>query len=268
MTEEKIYELHLPYPGKGERLVRVFVPEHREGETLPVIYMTDGQNLFDEETSTFVCWHTREAVRASLESGAGAAIIVGIHADPDPFGRTDELTPKCIGTICCPPELPDELIINLQPKGEIFDDFLVNTVMPAVEARFPVQKGRSATAVCGSSSGGLQAYYTAVAHPDIFCAAGVLSPAFLVYKPGDIQRWTAEMLRPGMPFLYIYSGAGDKQEEIICRFTEEVCGFLTECYPPGGFCEVILPENIHHESAWEPIFTDFLHTFLTRKEEL
>ena len=63
MVKEQILELRLPYPGREDRLVRVFVPEHAEDETLPVIYMTDGQNLFDKESSSFGCWHTREAVR-------------------------------------------------------------------------------------------------------------------------------------------------------------------------------------------------------------
>ena len=53
MKQAELFELYLPYPGKDDRRVRVYVPAHGEGEELPVIYMTDGQNLFDEETSTW-----------------------------------------------------------------------------------------------------------------------------------------------------------------------------------------------------------------------
>ncbi len=67
MIEEKIFELYLPYPDKDDRRVRVYVPAHKDSEKLPVIYMTDGQNLFDEQTATRGCWHTREAVRAERE---------------------------------------------------------------------------------------------------------------------------------------------------------------------------------------------------------
>ena len=49
MYPEKIFDMSLPYPEKGDKLVRVYVPEHEEGETFPVIYMTDGQNLFEAE---------------------------------------------------------------------------------------------------------------------------------------------------------------------------------------------------------------------------
>ena len=69
----ELFDLFLPYPEKGDRRVRVYVPEHKEGETFPVIYMTDGQNLFDEETGTWGCWFTREAVEAERKLSGKAA---------------------------------------------------------------------------------------------------------------------------------------------------------------------------------------------------
>ena len=70
MIPEEIVTLLLPYPGREDRKVRVFIPAHEEGEKLPVIYMTDGQNLFDVESSGFGCWYTREAVRDEREKSA------------------------------------------------------------------------------------------------------------------------------------------------------------------------------------------------------
>ena len=49
MLNEEIVTLNLPYPNRGDKKVRVYIPAHEEGETLPVVYMTDGQNLFDVE---------------------------------------------------------------------------------------------------------------------------------------------------------------------------------------------------------------------------
>lgn len=54
MIPETIVNLNLPYTDKGFKRVRVFVPEHSEGETLPVIYMTDGQNLFEDTSVQLV----------------------------------------------------------------------------------------------------------------------------------------------------------------------------------------------------------------------
>ena len=148
MIDEKIFELRLPYPEKGERLVRVFVPAHGESEKLPVIYMTDGQNLFDEESSGWGCWHTRESVRAERKLSGKAAIIVGIHNDN--IWRDNELTPGSIGEVIA----ADDMDNYTAPEGEIFDRFVTETVMPEVESRFPVKTGRDNTAFCGSSSGG------------------------------------------------------------------------------------------------------------------
>ena len=257
MIEEKIFELYLPYPDKDDRRVRVYVPAHKDSEKLPVIYMTDGQNLFDEKTATWGCWHTREAVRAERELSGKAAIIVGIHNDNK--WRDNELTPKSIGEVS-PEDMPD----FTAPEGEIFDGFVINTVMPAVEAQFPVKKGRKNTAFCGSSSGGLQSFFTAVSHCDKFSYAGVFSPAFLLYSADDMRRWIYESLKPEMPYLYIYTGAGDRLEQKIFDSVEWTYDILSECYPPDMMTKIVLPEEKHHESAWEPIFRDFLHTFLNR----
>lgn len=264
MMKESLTVLQLDYAGKRSKTVRVYVPAHEEGESLPVVYMTDGQNLFESDENAFGCWYTREAVAAERESTGKAAVIVGIHNDGSPKERTDELTPASIGPLIG----PQEIISQLAPEGEVFDDFVVNTVMPAVEERFPVLRGRNATAFCGSSSGGLQTFFTALSHPEKFCAAGVFSPCFMVYPPQALKEWICGRIREKMPYLCLYSGGGDELEQLICQFTESTYEMLLECYPPEQMNEVILPEQKHHEEAWEPIFRDFLHTFLVRRESL
>lgn len=119
ILQEKLYDFMLPYPGKDDRRVRVFVPAHEEGERLPVVYMTDGQNLFDRETATWDCWHTREAVRAEYAATGRAAVIVGIHND-NPW-RDNELTPGSIGEVV----LASEMENFSAPEGEIFDRFVM-----------------------------------------------------------------------------------------------------------------------------------------------
>ena len=53
MKNEELTTLKFSYPEGQERTVRVYVPAHGDDETLPVIYMTDGQNLFEDEISSF-----------------------------------------------------------------------------------------------------------------------------------------------------------------------------------------------------------------------
>ena len=253
----ELFDLFLPYPEKGERRVRVYVPEHKEGETFPVIYMTDGQNLFDEETGTWGCWFTREAVEAERKLSGKAAVIVGIHNDN--HWRDNELTPASIGELVDTADMHD----FTAPEGEIFDSFVMDVVKPYIEKNFPVKNGRENTAFCGSSSGGLQSFFTALSHPESFSAAGVFSPAFLLYSGDDMRRWVLSKLCDDLPYLYIYTGAGDELEQRIFQSTEAVYDMLTECYPYDLLNEVILFENCHNEKAWADIFPDFLHTFLS-----
>ena len=141
---------------------------------------------------------------------------------------------------------------------------MFNTVKPYVERNFPVKTGRENTAVCGSSSGGLQAFFAALSHTDAFSAAGVFSPAFLLYSEEDMRRWILSRITVEMPYLYIYTGAGDDLEMRIYQSTEVVYDMLTECYPMHLLNEVVLFENQHHEKAWAQIFPDFIHTFLNK----
>ena len=299
---EELVSLNLPFADKGERLVRVFVPEHRKGEKLPVIYMTDGQAVFDRESNPLGCWFTREAVRAENEASGRKAIIVGIHSPFDPMLRTEELTPASIGKVTIPlppmppegmppmppegmppmppegmppmPPIPEGMTMEsmmkmmeerlkaFKPSGEKYDEFVVKTVIPTVEKQFPVKKGRENTAIVGSSSGGLEVFYIAMSHPEIFRAVGAFSPVFGFYSEEDMKKWLAPRLGKKMPFVYLYCGEGEPHEQEIHDGGKPTFAFIKANAPKDKVKEVVTPEGIHSEKAWEPVFKDFLHIFL------
>ncbi len=267
MVNEKIAVLSLPYAGKGSKTVRVYVPAHEEGETFPVIYMTDGQNLFEfePERGQFGSWYADKAVLDEQNLTGRAAVIVGIHNDGSPMERTSELTPVTMSDLVFPPDMPEELKNALSPQGEIFDDFVINTVMPAVESQFPVKTGKKYTAFCGSSSGGLQSFFTVLSHQDKFSMGGVFSPALMMYEKSGLERWirskTAD--KDQIPFLYMYTGGADGLEQEIARDFEWLCGILEEQCLLDRIKKSVMPEQPHHESAWENRFRDFIHIFLS-----
>lgn len=259
MVQEQIVRLDLPYFERGTKTVRVFIPEHEEGETFPVVYMTDGQNAFEEEVSSFGSWLTREAVRDERTQSGKAAIIVAIHNDGSPLERNNDLTPKSIGKIN---GLMMKLLAFPKPAGENFARFVTETVMPEVEKNFPVKTGRENTAFCGSSSGGLETFFIAMSYPQLFSAAGAFSPVFQLYSEKDLFPWIKSKITGEMPFLYLYCGGGDSKEKGIRKSEESTYGFLKECYPAGLLKEVYKADQLHNEAAWRPIFRDFLHIFL------
>lgn len=270
MIKEELVTMRLPYFEGKYKTVRVYIPAHKEEERFPVIYMTDGQNLFDfnADKGQFGCWYTREAVRAEQETSGRAAIIVGIHNDEGPLERANDLTPKTIGKLNYPEDMDEQtkqMAAMLKPRGELFADFVINTVMTTVEKQFPVKTGRENTSFCGSSSGGLASLYFALSFPDKFCAAGVFSPVpyYLIYEAKDVENWIYQCVKQqeALPYLYMYAGGADEMEKAFCQGTEHTWQLLKECYPSGLLNKVIKPEQRHHESAWEIVFRDFLHIF-------
>lgn len=262
MIKAEIKEILLPYPQKADRKIWVYVPEHNEGDILPVIYMTDGQNLFDSAATPHGCWEVADAVEKEQENGLPGAVIVGI--DNGNIYRDSELTPKIIGEV-----LHTDLLNKIfTPEGECFDDFLVNTVIPYVRSSFPVSTDRAENAVCGSSSGGLQSFFAGIAHSDLFSAVGALSPAFLLYSRHDWESYLVPRISDSSPYIYIYSGAVGEEEQMIFDSVEMMYDLLCDIgYPYDKMNEVVLAENEHNEKAWREIFPDFLHTFLSRSTD-
>lgn len=259
MIKSELHTLNLPFPDKGDRRVWVYVPEHGENEKLPVIYMTDGQNLFDEKATPYGSWGVNEAIENERKNGFTGVIAVGI--DNGNEYRDSELTPKCVGEIQYR-ELFNDIFT---PQGEIFDDFLMNTVVPYVEKNFPVRAERKYRAVCGSSSGGLQVFFEGIENSGFFNCIGAFSPAFPCYTQEDWKRYLLDKMKDDMPYLYLYCGSGDALEEELFKGTEMMYDLLPEIgYPYDMMNEVLLFENKHNEKAWREIFPDFLRTFLSR----
>ncbi len=279
MISEKLYTETFEYIGHPDRRVWVYVPQHEEGELLPVVYMTDGQNLFDEKTDPYGGWKVISAVKNEIKSGSKGAVIVGL--DNGNEWRNNDLTPASIGElVTCETEflspMTDEMKSNLLKlnlefanefsgaDGEKFDEFFIGTVVPFVEKNFPVSTQREATAFCGSSSGGLFSFFTALTHNEKFGFAGVFSPAFLLYKEQAVVDFAmSKISEPNLPYLYMYTGAGDMLEEIIGATTNTVYDMLENYgYPFDKLSIVYMPENMHNEIPWAEAFVDFLNSFL------
>lgn len=137
-------------------------PSYRRGSRrYPVLYMQDGQNLFDPATSHAGDWQADLSLRALAGDGL-EIIVVGIpHAGR---GRLAEYTP-----------FHDPWFGG--GKGDLYLDFLVETVKPLVDRSFRTAPERERTGIMGSSLGGLISLYAAFSRPEVFGLAGVMSPS-------------------------------------------------------------------------------------------
>ncbi len=123
----------------------------------PVLYMHDGQNLFDPRiANTGVDWGVDEAVVRLVGEGViPPVIVVGVWSTAE---RGPEYSPWH--------GAPD------------YARFLKEELMPRVNAEFRTLTGRRSTAVAGSSMGGLLSFYLVTYHPDVFGACACVSTHF------------------------------------------------------------------------------------------
>lgn len=259
MTNKIFDEIYLEFPNRGKRKIFIYIPPHKIDSEIAVIYMTDGQNLFDENSTPFGSWQVINAIEREFQNSNKSVAIVGI--DNGNIYRDSELTPKSIGKV----QHKEELNEFFKPEGEIFDEFLMNIVIPYVENNYPVSKSKENIAICGSSSGGLQAFFEGIEHSEKFGFVGALSPAFLLYNQSDWKNYLLNKITSNMPYIYMYSGGADDLEQRIFDGVEMMYDLLPEVgYPYDMFNEVLLFENEHNEIAWREIFKDFLHLFLNK----
>ena len=146
---------------KHARDVIVWMPPSYGKETskrYPVLYMHDGQNIFDPSTSFIgYDWHMDEVADSLIRFGKIEEImIVGIYNSPD---RGPEYSHT-------------EL-------GKTYARFVVHQVKPLIDSTYRTKPDRLNTAVMGSSMGGHISFLLAWWYPDIFYQAACLSPAFV-----------------------------------------------------------------------------------------
>lgn len=148
----------------NQRDVLVHLPAsyHGSHRSYPVLYMQDGQNLFDPDTSFAGEWGMGRILDAAARRGL-EAIVVGV---PNKGAeRLDEYSP-----------FPDPARGG-GGRGAAYAAFLVRTLKPLVDRRFRTRRSREHTVIAGSSMGGLISLSALFRHPGTFGAAGVLSPS-------------------------------------------------------------------------------------------
>ncbi len=165
------------------RTVTVYLPAGALAEVeLPVLYMHDGQNLFDPE-AFFGGWGVSETLDVAIGDGTVAPmVVVGIDNTP---ARFEEYTP-----------VPD-VLDGMQVGGQADDyvEFVVEGVLPFVEARYPVASDANGVGTMGSSLGGLVSLYLGLRHPEIFGHAASMS--------GTIDWGTFGAQNPTIDALYM-----------------------------------------------------------------
>jgi len=226
----------------SDRDVLVYVPPGYDEETertYPVLYLHDGQNLFDGRTS-FVkdrTWKVREHADAAIEAGEiEPLIIVGIYNTGD--RRLAEYTHE----------------YNWQMGGGEADSYgmlITEELMPWIAKQYRVRPDRESTGLGGSSLGGLVSLYLGLRYPAVFGRLAVMSPS-VWWNHKSILGYLNEHAPQVWERPRLWLDVGDREGQKAVRDVEHLARRLkANGWKPGESLHFEKVEGgTHDEASW------------------
>jgi enterochelin esterase-like enzyme len=251
----------------GPRNVTIWLPPGYDTGSgrHPVLYMHDGQNLFDPARANFGEWGVDEHLVRLIETGqVRAPIVVGVWNTPL---RLREYVPADL-MAALPAEVRDSLMpmYGGPPLSDAYLRFLVEELKPRIDAEYRTLAGRDDTVIAGSSMGGLISLYAMMKHPEVFGGAGCLSThwplrlerleggALETWREAVVQAWS-DVIRRGLPdpaTHRLYMDRGDETlDQFYAFFQSRIDGVIrAEGWGPERFRTLVFPTAEHNEKSW------------------
>jgi predicted alpha/beta superfamily hydrolase len=244
---------------EGERrAVRTYLPPGYEqaDHEYPVLFMFDGQNLFDRTTTAYgMEWGIDETIEGLVDAGRfPGMVVVGIDSPVGPFQRYAEYT-------AWDWVLGGELVVA---EGAVTADFLVERVIPYVQGTYRVARDRARVGLAGSSMGGYMTLFTGVRHPEVFGRLLAFSPIVLD-EPMAGHALRDFMVHRGFdPGTWVYMDMGDAEElsyiehpdRVVANLAETTAALARSVRPPERLVSRVIPGARHDELAWGARFGD------------
>jgi len=232
---------------RNKRFLRVWLPPgydeiENSRQRYPVLYLNDGQNLFEPSTSyTGVEWQVDETAERLIREGQiPPMIIVGIdNAGKDRFREYmpyRSLSPTM-----------------LRVQGSRYPNFLIKEVMPLIAQNYRSASGPENTGLGGSSLGALISLYTAAAHPGWFGHLLLESPSLWASNRQMIKESRNAKQWPERIFLATGTAEAGRQDRdrSVVDDVRELAGILHRAGLNDQRLKLMIDEGAtHHESAW------------------
>lgn len=237
----------LTVPGfLADRRVWVYLPPGYAASstsTFPVLYMFDGQNLFDRRTSFSGEWRVDEALEAGIAAREVEPIIV-VGIDNGGGERIPEYTPW------------EGMYMNerLGGGGPAHLRAIIDVLKPWVDAHYRTRSGRTDTGIAGSSLGGLMSLYAAYAHGDVFGRIGGLSPS-VWWADEELVTFVTAQPKPASR-VWTDMGTAEGETEPFRRL---VAALVADGFVEGQDLRAVeVPGAPHNEGAWSSRFPQVL----------
>jgi len=204
----------------------------------PVIYMHDAQNLFDKATSFIGEWEVDETLNELFKKNGKGFIVVGIENAGEE--RINEYTPW-----------KNERYGG--GKGEIYMDFIVNTLKPYIDENYKTKKEPKYTGLIGSSLGGLISYYGGLEYPKTFGKIGALSTSFWFSE--KVVDFTKE--NGNLKNVKLFLLVGGKEGDDMDKDTQKMEKLLLKTgFKSKNLKTKINLEGEHNEAFWKSEFLE------------
>jgi predicted alpha/beta superfamily hydrolase len=224
---------------KRKRRISALLPYnyYQTDKTYRVLYLNDGQNLFDE-FAPFGNWAIDKSLEQLASRGMDDLVVIAID-----HGGEDRIT---------------EYLPYFDPKvgkgqGELYLRFMEETLIPYVNKKYRVHTDRVHTGIGGSSMGGLISLFAGLNHQNTFGKLMIFSPSLWI-APKIFQQ--AEHFHPELPTeLYIYAGGKESQNHMpnVLRFKKQLLGEKT-IFNHIRLHLSLNPEGTHSEAFWRDEF--------------
>ena len=229
----------MPQLGR-QRRIWIYLPADyaTSHKKYPVIYMHDGQNLFDEYTAGYGEWGIDEILDKLPVKDQ--CIIVGIdHGGEYRITEYDPYDSK-----------------YGKGRGDDYVDFLAKTLKPYIDNNYRTKKDARHTTVAGSSMGGLISAYAVLKYPNVFGNAGVFSPAFWIAP--DIYKYAQQVKLPAKTRFYFVSG-NIEREGMVPDMLKMDTILLAKGLSVHNAPYTIMNGYKHNEQQWNTDFPAFYY---------
>jgi predicted alpha/beta superfamily hydrolase len=224
----------------ADRTLIVYVPPGYEAEAdrrFPVLYMQDGQNLFDPQTSFIKgnYWRMGETADALIKSGeVEPLIIAGIYNAGEK--RIDEYTPG-----------KDRRLGG--GKADAYGRWLVEQLKPFIDAQYRTLPGADNCGLGGSSLGGLVSLYLGLRYPNVFSRVAVVSPS-IWWRQRTILKAVAGLPQKAGLRIWLDMGVKESRQAIpdARALRDELIGKGWRLGADLAYFEA--EDGEHTESAW------------------
>jgi predicted alpha/beta superfamily hydrolase len=231
-------DFYIPQLNRTRRIWIYYPPDYAtSGISYPVLYMHDGQNLFDAATSFSGEWEVDETLNKLAAQGKRVPLVVGI--DNGGVDRIGEYTPWS----------------NQQyggGDGDKYMQFIVGTLKPYIDQHYRTLPDRENTGIMGSSLGGLISQYASIQYQETFSKAGIFSPSY--WFSDNIWLFTHKNGKQKDMRFFQLCGTNEGSGDVVINMLRMNDSLVSIGFGQDKIVNIVVEGGQHNEKLWREAF--------------